>query len=47
MASEDIYVRKDVYEADQRALIAVIEKGNAEILRVLERNYNDLNIKLE
>ena len=47
MASEDIYLRKDVYEADQRALIAVIEKGNSEILRVLERNYNDLNIKLE
>lgn len=47
MASEDIYVRKDVYEAGQRAIIAEIQRGNAEILRVIERNNSELNLKLE
>ncbi|MBQ7216745.1 MAG: DUF1640 domain-containing protein [Synergistaceae bacterium] len=37
MSSSDIYVRKDVYEADQRALIAEIKLGNGEILRVIDQ----------
>ena len=47
MASEDVYLRKDMYEADQRAIIAEIRRGNAEILRILEQNKNELNTKLE
>ena len=31
------FVRKDVYEADQRALLAEIRLGNAEILKRIER----------
>ena len=37
MASDDVYLRKDVYAADQRAIIAEMQRGNAEVLRVLEQ----------
>ena len=47
MTSDDIYVRKDVYEADQRAIIAELQRGNAELLRVIEKNNSELLLKLE
>ena len=47
MASDDIYVRKDVYEADQRALIAEIRLGNEEILKALEQFKAEVNGKFE
>ena len=41
MFSNDIntkeFVRKDVYEADQRALMAEIKLGNAEILKRIDK----------
>ncbi|MBQ3647177.1 MAG: hypothetical protein IJM82_10075 [Synergistaceae bacterium] len=41
MLSNDIntneFVRKDVYEADQRALMAEIKLGNAEILKRIDK----------
>ena len=43
MASEDVYLRKDVYEADQRALIAEIRLGNNEILRVFGEFREEVN----
>ena len=45
MASDDIYVRKDVYEADQRALRAEIRHGNEEVLKELRRFRVELNGK--
>ena len=47
MASDDIYIRKDVNEANQRAIIAEIQRGNAELLRVIEKHNSELNLKLE
>ena len=47
MASDDIYVRKDIYEADQRALIAEIRLGNEEILKALEQFKAEVNGKFE
>ena len=42
MASEDIYLRKDVYEADQRALLAEIKLGNNEILKVFDQHRSEM-----
>lgn len=47
MASDDIYLRKDVYEADQRALIAEIRLGNGEILRVIDQFKAEINSKFD
>ncbi|MBQ9419949.1 MAG: hypothetical protein IJU31_06170 [Synergistaceae bacterium] len=41
------FVRKDVYEADQRALIAEIRLGHAEILKKLEQVEIVLDGKIE
>lgn len=43
MASDDIYVRKDVYEADQRALIAEIKLGNEAVLKELRLFREEVN----
>ena len=47
MASDDIYLRKDVYEADQRALRMEISLGNERILKALEQFRVEMNGKLE
>ena len=47
MASEDIYLRKDVYEADQRALIAEIRLGNNEILKVFGEFREEVNSRFD
>ena len=47
MASDDIYVRKDVYEADQRALRAEIRLGNEEVLKELRQFRVEINGKIE
>ena len=47
MASDDIYVRKDVYEADQRALRNEIKAGNQEILRALEQFKSEVNSRFD
>ncbi|MBQ6775339.1 MAG: hypothetical protein IJP53_02675 [Synergistaceae bacterium] len=41
------FVRKDVYEADQRALLAEIRLGNAEILKKIEQVEIVLDGKIE
>ena len=46
MASDDIYVRKDVYEADQRALRAEIRLGNEEVLKELRQFRVEINGKI-
>ena len=43
MASDDIYLRKDVYEADQRALIAEIKLGNEAVLKELRLFREEVN----
>ena len=45
MASDDIYLRKDVYEADQRALRMEISLGNERILKALEEFRAEVNDK--
>ncbi len=47
MASDDIYLRKDVYEADQRALRMEISLGNERILKALEQFRVEMNGKLD
>ena len=47
MASENEFVRKDVYEADQRALMSEIKLGNAEILKRFDQVAIELNGKIE
>ena len=47
MTSDDIYVRKDVYEAEQRALRNEIKAGNQEILRALEQFKSEVNSRLD
>ncbi|MBQ6982712.1 MAG: hypothetical protein IJQ15_09845, partial [Synergistaceae bacterium] len=47
MASDDIYLRKDVYEADQRALRMEISLGNERILKALEQFRVEINGKLD
>ena len=47
MASENEFVRKDVYEADQRALMSEIKLGNAEILKRFDQIAIELNGKIE
>ena len=41
------FVRKDVYEADQRALIAEIRLGNAEIMKKIEQVETKLNARID
>ena len=40
MASSDIYVRKDVYEADQRALIAELRLMHNELLMKIDEKFD-------
>ena len=47
MASDDVYLRKDVYAADQRAIIAEMQRGNSEVLRVLEQFRSENKAALE
>ncbi len=47
MANENEFVRKDVYEADQRALMSEIKLGNAEILKRFDQFAIELNGKIE
>lgn len=47
MASDDIYLRKDVYEADQRALRMEISLGNERILKALEEFRSEVNGKFD
>ena len=47
MASDDVYLRKDVYEADQRAARAEIKLGNEEVLRAIEQFRIEINGKIE
>ena len=47
MANENEFVRKDVYEADQRALMSEIKLGNAEILKRFDQVAIELNGKIE
>ena len=47
MASSDIYVRKDVYEADQRALIAEIRLANNEQLKKIEESFNTFKKEID
>ena len=51
MLSNDIntneFVRKDVYEADQRALMAEIKLGNAEILKKIDQLAIEVNGRIE
>ena len=46
MASDDIYVRKDVYEADQRAAKAESRLGNEEVLKELRQFRVEINGKI-
>ena len=41
MASADIYVRKDVYEADQRALISEIKLIHNELLKKIDEKFEE------
>ena len=51
MLSNDIntneFVRKDVYEADQRALMAEIKLGNAEILKKIDQLAIEVNGRID
>lgn len=47
MASSDIYLRKDVYEADQRAAKAESALQNNEVLKAIERLRVEMNGKFE
>ena len=47
MASDDIYLRKDVYEADQRALIAEIKLGNNELLKAVREFREEINGRID
>ena len=47
MASENEFVRKDVYEADQRALMAEIKLGNAEILKKIDQLAIEVNGRID
>ena len=47
MASDDIYVRKDVYEADQRALRSEIKLGYEEILKELQQFKGEVNSRFD
>ena len=40
MASQDVYVRKDVYEADQRALIAEIKLMHNDLLQKIDEKFD-------
>ena len=42
MASDDIYLRRDVYTADQRALIAEIRLGNEAVIKELNTRFSTL-----
>ena len=47
MASSDIYVRKDVYEADQRALIAEIRLMHNELLKKIDDKFDSFRKEVD
>ncbi len=46
MASDDIYLRRDVYTADQRALIAEIRLGNEAVIKEFNTRFNTLEAQV-
>lgn len=47
MASSDIYVRKDVYEADQRALIAEIRLMHNDLLKKIDDKFDSFRVEID
>lgn len=47
MTSDEIYVRKDVYAADQRALLAEIRLSHNEILKAFDQFKSEVNSRFD